>query len=108
MLRPGDRIGVAISGGADSVALLLLLLELREKLGFEVLMAHFNHKLRGKASEQDERFVAKLAKKHGVDFFVEREDISAKAKAERGNLEDTGRRARYVFFEKLVRERALK
>ena len=107
-ITAGDRIGVAISGGADSVALLLLLLELREKLGFEVLMAHFNHKLRGKASEQDERFVAKLAKKHGVGFFLEREDIAAKAKAERGNLEDTGRRARYAFFEKLVREQGLK
>jgi tRNA(Ile)-lysidine synthase len=107
-ITAGDRIGVAISGGADSVALLLLLLELREKLGFEVLMAHFNHQLRGKASEQDERFVAKLAKKHGLGFFVEREDIAAKAKAERGNLEDAGRRARYAFFEKLVREQGLK
>jgi tRNA(Ile)-lysidine synthase TilS/MesJ len=65
-ITAGDRIGVAVSGGADSVALLLLLLELREKLGFEVLMAHFNHKLRGKASEQDESFVTKLGKKHGV------------------------------------------
>jgi tRNA(Ile)-lysidine synthase len=107
-ITAGDRIGVAISGGADSVALLLLLLELREKLGFEVLMAHFNHKLRGQASQRDERFVAKLAKKHGVGFFVEREDIAAKAKAERGNLEDAGRRARYAFFEKLVREQGLK
>ena len=80
-ITAGDRIGVAVSGGADSVALLLLLLELREKLGFEVLMAHFNHKLRGKASERDESFVTKLGEKHGVEVFVEREDIAAKAKA---------------------------
>ena len=106
-IAAGDRIAVAVSGGADSVALLLLLLELREKSGFEVCVAHFNHKLRGADSEADEQFVAGLAKKHGVEFFVEREDIAAKAKAERGNVEDAGRRARYEFVEKLVRERGL-
>src|SRR5713101_6682794 len=64
MLRPGDRVGVAVSGGADSVALLLLLLELREKLGIVLSVVHFNHKLRGKASDADEKFVGKLAAKH--------------------------------------------
>ena len=103
-----DVIGVAVSGGSDSVALLLLLLELREKAGFAVCVAHFNHKLRGADSDADEQFVAGLAKKHGVEFFVQREDIAAKAKAERGNLEDAGRRARYAFFEKLAGDRGLK
>ncbi|HWS96374.1 MAG TPA: ATP-binding protein, partial [Candidatus Methylomirabilis sp.] len=55
--RPGERIGVAVSGGADSVALFLLLLELREQLGIVLSVAHFNHKLRGRASDADERFV---------------------------------------------------
>jgi tRNA(Ile)-lysidine synthase len=105
---PGDRIGVAVSGGADSVALLLLLLELRQKLSAEISVLHFNHKLRGIASDHDEKFVAALAKKHQVQFFVQREDIAAKAKAERGNLEDAGRRARYAFFAKLVHEHGLK
>jgi len=57
----GERIGVAVSGGADSVALLRLFLELREQLGVVVCVAHFNHKLRGEASDADEKFVAKLA-----------------------------------------------
>src|SRR2546421_11166026 len=65
LLRPGDRVGVAVSGGADSVALLLLLLELRKKLGIVPSVVHFNHKLRGTASDADEAFVAKLATKHG-------------------------------------------
>jgi len=101
-VRPGQRVGVAVSGGADSVGLLLLLLELREELGIVLSIAHFNHKLRGRASDADERFVAKLAAKHGLPFFVEHEDIAGKAERERANLEDVARRARYAFFERLV------
>ena len=55
MLQPGTRVGVAVSGGTDSVALLLLLLELREKLGIVLSVVHFNHKLRGRSSDVDER-----------------------------------------------------
>jgi len=104
LLRAGERLGVAVSGGADSVALLHLLLELREELGCVLCVAHFNHKLRGRASEADEKFVAQLAAKHGLEFFVARENIAAKTKRERGNLEDVARRARYAFFERLVQE----
>src|SRR5437763_10670736 len=102
LLRPGDRVGVAVSGGADSVSLLLLLLELRKKLGIVLSVVHFNHKLRGKASEGDEQFVAKLAAKHRLAFEVERTDVAAIAKRQKTNLEDAGRRARYEFFATLV------
>jgi len=104
LLRPGERLGVAVSGGADSVALLRLLLELREELGCVLCVVHFNHKLRGRASDADEKFVAGLAAKHGLEFFVARENIAAKTKRERGNLEDVARRARYAFFERLAKE----
>jgi tRNA(Ile)-lysidine synthase len=104
LLRPGERIGVAVSGGADSVALLLLLLELREKLGIVLSVVHFNHKLRGRASDLDEKFVAKLAEKHGLTFHLGRADVAAKAKREKANIEDAARRARYEYFEKLVKE----
>lgn len=107
LLHPGERLGVAVSGGADSVALLHLLLELREELGCVLYVVHFNHKLRGRASQADEKFVAKLAAQHGLEFFVAAESIAAKAKRERGNLEDVARRARYAFFERLVQERRL-
>jgi tRNA(Ile)-lysidine synthase len=100
----GQRIGVAVSGGADSVALLLLLLELREKLGIVLYVVHFNHKLRRRASEADEKFVARLAARHALPCFINHEDISAKSKRERANLEDAARRARYAFFERLVSE----
>jgi len=102
MVKPGDRVGVAVSGGADSVALLLLLLELREKLGIVLSVVHFNHKLRGKASDADERFVAKLAAKHGLEFHAAAVYVAKKAKEERANVEDAARRARYDYFRSLV------
>jgi tRNA(Ile)-lysidine synthase len=104
MLRAGKRVALAVSGGADSVALLLLLLELREKLGVALSVAHLNHKLRGKASDADEKFVAKLAAKHKLPFHVETVDVAAKAKREKANLEDAARRARYGFFSRLAAE----
>lgn len=104
MLRPGERVGVAVSGGADSVALLLLLLELRERLGVVLGVVHFNHKLRGKAADADEKFVAKLAAQHGLPFHVGRGRVAAKAKGEKLNLEDAARRARYEYFAQLVKE----
>jgi tRNA(Ile)-lysidine synthase len=106
-LRPGDRVGVAVSGGADSVALLLLLQELYEKLGVVLSVVHFNHKLRGKASDADEQFVAKLAAKHGLKFHAASVHVAKKAKKERANLEDTARRARYDYFRALVESGAL-
>ena len=100
----GTRIGIGVSGGADSVALLRLFAELRETLGIVPCVVHFNHQLRGQASDADEKFVAKLAVRHGLEFFVTCENIGAKAKRERANLEDAARRARYAYFERLVQE----
>jgi tRNA(Ile)-lysidine synthase len=95
-------VAVAVSGGADSVALLHLLLALRSKLGIVLSVAHFNHQLRARASDNDEKFVARLAAKHGLALHLEHADIARKAQRDKGNLEDTARRARYAFFAKLV------
>jgi tRNA(Ile)-lysidine synthase len=103
-VRAGDRVGVGVSGGADSVALLLLLMEIREKLGIVLSVVHFNHQLRGKASDGDEKFVATLAKKLGLAYHVDRADVARMAKREKANVEDAARRARYAFFERLVTE----
>jgi tRNA(Ile)-lysidine synthase len=103
-LRAGERVGVAVSGGADSVVLLLLLVELRKQLGIVLSVVHFNHKLRGRDSDRDEKFVAKLAEKYGLAFHAGRADIAAKAKSRKANLEDTARRSRYEFFARLVED----
>ena len=69
-IRAGDRLATAVSGGADSVALLCLLLELRAELGIVLSVAHVNHKLRGVESDEDERFIAELARQHGLELHV--------------------------------------
>jgi tRNA(Ile)-lysidine synthase len=102
--RPGLKIGVAVSGGADSVALLRMLTEARAKLGIVVHAIHFNHKLRGRASDRDETFVAALAEMLSVAFRAGRTDVAGKAKQEKINLEDAARRARYEFFRQLTGE----
>lgn len=62
LLAAGDRVGVAISGGIDSVALLRVLLELRHELGIVLSVVHFNHRLRGDESDGDQEFVAWLTR----------------------------------------------
>jgi tRNA(Ile)-lysidine synthase len=100
----GDRVGVAVSGGADSVALLRLLVELQSKLGIVLCVIHLNHQLRGRAADADERFVSNLAERNGLEFFVKRVNVAAKAKREKLNVEDAARRARYQFFSSLVKQ----
>src|SRR6266702_7808668 len=82
----------------------MLFAELRSKLGMVVSAVHFNHKLRGKESDADERFVAALAEKFGVTLHVGRADVAGKAKREKANLEDAARRARYGFFARLAEQ----
>ncbi len=102
MLRAGDTVGVGVSGGADSVALLSLLGELKNELGIRLLALHFNHQLRGPEADADERFVAELAAGRGLDFLSAREDVAARAREHGWNLEDAARRLRYQFFSATV------
>ena len=98
LLRAGDRVAVAVSGGADSVALLRVLIELRSELGIVVSVAHFNHGLRGEASEADEAFVAGLAKQHDLEFFSGRGDVRDHALTRKLGLEVAARDLRYRWL----------
>ncbi len=102
LIQPGDRVAVAVSGGADSVALLRLLLELREDLGIVLSVAHFNHKIRGADADADEQFVAKLAAQHGLEFHHDRADVPAYAAERKLSLETAGRQLRYAWFRNLL------
>ena len=102
MLAPGDAVGVAVSGGADSVALAMLLLELQDELGIRLVVLHLNHRLRRAESDADAEFVADFARARGIDIVSKAADVAAYAGAHRLNLEDAGRRLRYAFFDEQV------
>jgi tRNA(Ile)-lysidine synthase len=102
LLHAGDRVGLAVSGGIDSVALLLLMLELRQELGIVLSVVHFNHKLRGAESDADQKFVAALASQHGLEFYTQSGDVAQLAAEQHGGLEAAARELRYRFFWKLL------
>jgi tRNA(Ile)-lysidine synthase len=102
LLHAGDRVGVAVSGGIDSVALLRLLLELRNELGIVVAVVHFNHQLRGAQSDADQEFVAQLAREHGLEFYSASGDVAQLAAEEHSGLEAAARELRYAFFGRLL------
>ena len=79
LFHAGDRVGVAVSGGADSVALLRLMLELRPELGIVLSVVHFNHRLRGEEAEADEQFVTQLAHRHELELHLGSRDVAAHA-----------------------------
>jgi len=91
LLRAGERIGAAVSGGIDSVALLRLLLELRGELGIVLSVVHFNHKLRGAESDADQEFVAELARTHDLEFYCDSDDVARHAAEEHLSVETAAR-----------------
>jgi tRNA(Ile)-lysidine synthase len=104
-IHAGDRLAVAVSGGADSVALLCLLLELRAELGIVLSVAHVNHKLRGEEADEDERFVAKLARQHGLELHTRDAPVDgSNTSGITSGIEAAARELRYVFFRQLARE----
>jgi tRNA(Ile)-lysidine synthase len=102
LIAAGDRVGVAVSGGADSVALLRILLELRSELGCVLSVVHFNHRIRGKQSDEDAEFVASLAAAQGIQLHSDSADTPAVARERRLGLEAAGRQLRYDFFRRLI------
>ena len=102
MILPGQQISVACSGGPDSTALLLILHELSSRLGFVVSVCHFNHQLRGDESDEDARFVHRLAERLRMPFHIEQADVQSLARMAHANLEGKARELRYGFFLSLV------
>lgn len=101
MINKGDRVLVALSGGADSVCLLTVLLNLKTQLGIEyICAAHLNHGLR-ETAERDMIFCENLCKNMNVDFFCKTCDIRSYAKELKTCEEEAGRKARYDFFKNL-------
>ncbi len=99
LINSGDVVTVAVSGGADSVALLHLLYSLREELNITVKAAHLNHLIRGEEADRDEAFVKKLCEMLNIELFCERINVPKIAKENKQSLELAARCTRYGFFE---------
>ena len=99
MLTAGDRVLVALSGGADSVCLLHRLVTDAQKLGITVCAAHFNHKLRGEESERDAAFAEELCGKLNVPFICGSGDVAAAAEMRHQSTEEAARDMRYAFLQ---------
>lgn len=104
LISKGDRIIIALSGGPDSVALLHILEKLREKYDLKLGACHINHLLRGEDAMKDEEFAKTLCNKLHINFYSHREDIKAYSKKHNIGEEESGRRVRYDFFQKVLEE----
>lgn len=98
LFSQGDRIAVGVSGGADSVALLRFLAALRPQFGWDLVVCHIHHGLRGAEADRDECFVRALAEQLGLPCAVSRIDAAALALRDHISVEEAGRTARYAFF----------
>ena len=102
LLKPGLRLAVGVSGGADSVAMLRALSERSGPLGLVLRAAHLHHGLRGAEADADLAFVRELAAKLGIPFHEARVDTTAEAKAQSETIEEAARRLRYRWFRQLM------
>ena len=103
MLPAEGVVLCAVSGGADSMCLLVWLSELSGKYGYTVAAAHYNHMLRPSA-ERDEAFVRAYCEEHGIRFYAGRGDVAAAAAEHGWSVEEAGRNLRYAFLEKTAEE----
>jgi tRNA(Ile)-lysidine synthase len=107
LLRPGQSLLVAVSGGMDSMVLLEMLLRIGPSARWRLTVAHFNHALRGRHSDADERFVRNAARDRGLPFVAGRVEVSGLA-AERGiSVEMAAREARHAFLSRAAAEAAI-
>ncbi len=106
LIKPEDSIIIGVSGGPDSVALLKILhsINLKKGLRLRLFIAHLNHRLRGRSSEEDAQFVRNLSKNFSLPFILKTLDIQKAAGQTKGSIEEIGRRERYKFFMESAQE----
>ncbi|HEX4644588.1 MAG TPA: tRNA lysidine(34) synthetase TilS, partial [Verrucomicrobiae bacterium] len=104
LFRQGQRILPAVSGGVDSMVLLNVLRGLSHKHGWRLAVAHFNHQLRGRSSDADERLVRREAEKLGLKFVADRGDVRELARVRKLSLEMAARKLRHDFLARAAKE----
>ena len=104
MIHEGDTIIAGVSGGADSVCLLFMLIEIRKKIDFDLSVVHINHGIREDAAA-DEAYVRKLCKEQNIPFYLKCADVRVYAKEQGFSEEEAGRKIRYQAFEEVLQEK---
>ena len=102
LLPTGSPVIAGVSGGADSLALLLILEHMREPLHLDLTVAHLNHNLRGEHADADEAFVRGWCQRLGINFVSRHADVGQLARETGVSIEEAGRVARYAYFAELA------
>ena len=108
LLKPGQAILVAVSGGLDSMALLHALHQLSSRHRWQLTVAHFNHRLRGRSSDADEKLVRQTAAAMKLPFVAGRADVKEFAKKSKLSIEMAARKLRHDFFARAAKERNIR
>jgi len=104
LLSRGDKVLLALSGGADSVFLLSFLQKFKRRFGIEIKAFHLNHQLRGRAANQDEKFCADFCSHRDIKMLIVTRDVKAYAKKMKISLEEAGREIRYKELNKAAKK----
>lgn len=104
LIQSGDSIVIGVSGGPDSMTLLNVLINLKQKLGIsKIVVATVNHMIREEA-EEETKFVENFCESHGIEFYLKKVDEQEEAKSKKTSTELAGRNARYDFFEEVLKK----
>ena len=107
LLARKARLLVAVSGGIDSMVLLQVLQRLATTHGWQLTVAHLNHKLRGRSSDADERLVETVARESKLPVVIERADVRAMAQSGKQSLEMAARQVRHAFLAAVAKENGI-
>lgn len=103
LIENGDKIVLGVSGGPDSIAMLDIFKDLRNMLGFEIYVCHVNHMIRGQEAINDQKYVEQYCKKNQIEFFTKNINVVEIANRQKIGTEEAGRKARYQFFEEVLK-----
>lgn len=105
LIKNGDKIIVGLSGGPDSICLLHILNEIKDEYNLQLIAAHVNHMIRGIEADEDEKYCREFCENLNIEFYSIHKKVEEYAKEQGISSEMAGREIRYVFFEKLLKEK---